>query len=256
MGAVKNFYYGGKRASSVGSEILDGVWVTAVTPKELSEQNQTFLSQHLWCIKCFCLFHFPLFPLEFCFLTNRYFVREDGCTIGTWVFMYRFRFFTVHFLGRKPDEDEPQTHTGFFCSTCPLWSCLKGFMSAYNTEICIWKYWAYTGFFSFLAVIEAVLEKIARDSEASPAACFWVLFTPTCWSEGLLQWLERVFLHIEWAVVYSEWNECFCWNGGRSQKCPCGFFSCSASALLAVRWGWLPTSPLPEHLQLSRYIKD
>lgn len=42
MGAVRNFDYDGKRASCVGSEILDGVWVTAVTSKELSEQNQTF----------------------------------------------------------------------------------------------------------------------------------------------------------------------------------------------------------------------
>lgn len=52
-------------------------------------------------------------------------------------------------------------------------------MSVHNNEIYIENI-EHTVFFSFLAVIEAVLEKIVRDSEASPAAYFWALVTPTC----------------------------------------------------------------------------
>lgn len=52
--------------------------MTAVTPKELSEQNQPlgFLTPVMY--KTLLLVSLSLLPLEFCFLTNTCFAGEGG----------------------------------------------------------------------------------------------------------------------------------------------------------------------------------
>lgn len=80
--------------------------MTAVTPKESSEQNQSFGFLTPVTYKTLLLVLFSLLPLEFCFLTNTWFVREDRHVIGIQVLIYLFRFFSIPFVGRKAGEDE------------------------------------------------------------------------------------------------------------------------------------------------------
>lgn len=123
LGAGRNSCYGGKRVSAVGSVTCR---VTAVTWKRLSEQNQSvgFLTPAR--SKILLLVLFSLLSLEFCFMTNRCFTREDERVVGIWVVIY------LHFVGEKQLVMNRTTWSGkllgVFCSTFLLWSHPKSFM--------------------------------------------------------------------------------------------------------------------------------
>ena len=88
--------------------------------------------------------------------------------------------------------------------------------------------------------METQLEKIVGDSQISPALCFCALFTPTCWSEGLGQWLE---------FFVDQMSGCFL----RVKNTPHIFVyvgigarnGCVGFLRLSCKMGWLPASPPP-----------
>lgn len=102
-------------------------------------------------------------------------------------------------------------------------------MSVYNTELYIENIEPYTGFFSFLAVIEAVLEKI----EILMLLRVFLGFIHTyllVWRALAMAW--KRFLHIKWAVVTQSKMSIFVWMGVGARNAPVGF----SPALPLLSW--------------------